>query len=242
MNKQYPGKGIGWTDYTFNPIKGLCPVGCWFCYARKMYLPGFYSKKPPFNNPKVRFILDDSDYIERFSNKLKLPAGTKVFICSTFEIFHPTVRNEWRDIIFLIIEENPDITFQILTKMPENIDRPIPDNVWLGVSVGDNISATTARMNQFIKHIKKNEGFYFMSLEPLMKDQSEICYASFENIFPYFGWVIVGRLTGHGKGYDPPKERIEWIVDNCQELQIPIYLKNNLKEIWGEKLIQEFPE
>ena len=28
---------IEWTDYSWNPIKGLCPVGCWYCYAKKMY-------------------------------------------------------------------------------------------------------------------------------------------------------------------------------------------------------------
>ena len=41
----------------------------------------------------------------------------------------------WRDLIFEVIEKNPQHIFQILTKMPENIDRVMPDNVWLGVTI-----------------------------------------------------------------------------------------------------------
>ncbi len=28
---------IPWCDYTINPVKGLCPMACEYCYARKMY-------------------------------------------------------------------------------------------------------------------------------------------------------------------------------------------------------------
>ena len=28
---------IEWCDVTYNPVKGLCPMGCSYCYARKFY-------------------------------------------------------------------------------------------------------------------------------------------------------------------------------------------------------------
>ena len=28
---------IDWADYSINPVKGICPVGCEYCYARKLY-------------------------------------------------------------------------------------------------------------------------------------------------------------------------------------------------------------
>ena len=227
MNRQSKDGNISWTDYTWNPIKGLCPVGCWYCYARAMY---------------KRFKLDEDlrlHLVERLAPRfIKKPA--KIFVCSTIEIFHPRISAKWRDMIFSIINQCPQHTFQILTKMPENIDRHMPDNVWLGVSAGDDLKKSAERMRNFSKYIMQNEGFYFLSLEPLI--YGDISYCSFENVFPLFGWIIVGRLTGHGKRYDPPRKYIEGIVDNCQELQIPIFLKNNLKEIWGEKLIQKWPQ
>ena len=225
MNKQGPGK-IGWTDWTWNMLRGPCPVACWYCHARRRY-----HQFGVYETPK--FIID-----ELLEPSKKKPA--KIFTCSTFELFHPDVKPGIRDAVFNVIENCPQHTFQILTKMPENIDRPMPDNVWLGVSVGDDRRKSGQRAKDFISYIKKNNGFYFMSLEPLI--HSEISIASFESIFPYFGWIIVGRLTGHGKKQDPPKIHIEWIVENCEQLQIPVFLKDNLKDIWGESLIQEFPK
>ncbi len=60
---------------------------------------------------------------------------SKIFLCSTHELFGDWIPKDWRDEIFETIEACPQHIFQILTKMPENIDRPMPDNVWLGVSV-----------------------------------------------------------------------------------------------------------
>ena len=28
---------IPWCDYTANPVKGLCPMACSYCYARRLY-------------------------------------------------------------------------------------------------------------------------------------------------------------------------------------------------------------
>jgi protein gp37 len=39
---------IEWCDYTWNPVKGLCPVGCEYCYTHKIY------KRFKWN-PKIRF-------------------------------------------------------------------------------------------------------------------------------------------------------------------------------------------
>ena len=150
MNKA--NKSIGWAGYTWNPIKGLCPVGCWYCYARKIY-------KRFKMNPEVRF-----EFFKSLENKPKIPEGSKIFICSTIELFHPQVKKEWRDKIFETIELNPQHTFQILTKMPENIDREMPDNVWLGMTVTGKERAWGI---DFFS--TKTTGIKFASFEPLLK-------------------------------------------------------------------------
>jgi len=208
---------IEWTDYTWNPIKGICPVGCWYCYARRMYQRFKW-------NPEIR--------IEEIRSCPQRPS--RIFVCSTFELFHPTISKEWRDTIFRFIENSPQHTFQILTKFPENINRPMPDNVWLGVTIeSSNELPKVAGLNRAKAKIK------FINFEPLIS-----------HIDPRWGllrsinWIVIGRLTGYGHKYDPTKEQLKTMFSRIRATiwHPPIFLKTNLKEIWREPLIQEFPD
>jgi protein gp37 len=56
-------------------------------------------------------------------------------------------------------------------------------------------------------------------------------------------WLIVGAETGNRKDkVIPEREWIENIYDYCQRMNVPIWMKDNLKNIWKDKLIQERPE
>ena len=217
MNKQGPGK-IGWTDWTWNPIKGLCPVGCWYCYARAMY--------ERFRlEPRLSF-----DFTKELEAPCRLKNPSKIFLCSTIEFFHPDIPNNWRGAIFDVIEQCPQHTFQILTKMPENIDREMPENVWLGVSM--TAKETQYELAQGLLNAKAR--LKFISFEPLL----DIDYFLVRDV----RWVIIGRLTGHGRQYDPKFNEIEKIIKIYRKNNIPVFLKHNLKDIWGPNLIQEWPE
>lgn len=59
----------------------------------------------------------------------------------------------------------------------------------------------------------------------------------------YFEWVIVGAETGKRKDKVIPKrEWIEKLLELCRKADIPVFMKSSLADIWGEPLIQEFPE
>jgi len=215
---------IEWADYTWNPIKGLCPVGCWYCYARKMHTRFGLGKKYFLEGENERLLDDRELWAPR---KIKKPS--RIFVCSTYEIFHPAA-DFARDEIFKEIKACHWHTFIILTKYPQNIDRSMPENVWLGVTIsGLEDSWRGVRLFNAKAKIK------FVSYEPLL---------SFPLSMPPGGmnWIIIGKLTGHGKKYDPPKRWVENLVDTARALDYPIFLKNNLKEIWGEPLIQELPK
>ena len=239
---------IEWTDYVWNPIKGLCPIDCKlpdgrsYCYARKIYQRFGW-------NPKVRFKLLESLENIIYKNKettfgenikfrpqSRIKENSKIFICSTFELFHPIVKKEWRDKIFETIELNPKHTFQILTKFPQNIDRPMPDNVWLGVSVTKADDDGWRRLYYLATTEAKIK---FVSFEPLLGKLNTSLLA---NVTEDFDWFIIGRLTGHGKKYDPDISWIKDIVTACADSDVKVFLKNNLKDIWGENLIQEMPQ
>ena len=211
---------IEWTDYTWNPIKGICPVGCWYCYGRKIY--------ERFKlYPEKRFLLLEC------AKPLHLRKPSRIFVCSTFELFHPVVNDRQRELIFRVIKKCPQHTFQILTKFPQNIDRDMPDNVWLGITITGNKPEDFIRASEFGLR-KRKAKIQFISYEPLLEEPVQ-------NI-PNIDWIIIGKLTGHGKKYDPKKELIEKLVSGATTWDTPIFLKNNLKEIWGEPLIQEMPE
>ena len=203
---------IGWCSMTLNPIKGKCKGGCWYCYTFPMYKMGRLSEP-------IHLELSAFD---------KLPKSPrKIFLCSTHELFGDWIPKDWRDKIFKKMEGFPQHTFQILTKMPENIDRPMPGNVWLGCSI-TNFKDYNKR-NTFLRSKAKIK---FISLEPLLG-------AVPGSVVYDIDWVIIGRLTGHGKKHNPERKWIERIVQDCKQNKTPIFMKNNLKEIWGEKLIQE---
>lgn len=213
---------IEWTDYTWNPIKGICPVGCKlpdgkiYCYGRRIY--------ERFNlYPKERFSLLEC------AKPLHLKKPSKIFVCSTFELFHPIINDRQRELIFKVIKRCPQHTFQILTKFPQNIDRPMPDNVWLGVTV----DGTGNSIRNPFGLLKIKAKIKFASIEPMLK---------FPGLFFDIGidWVIMGRLTGHGKKYDPKEEWIGELIYEARRHNIPIFLKDNLIDIW-KPLIQEMP-
>lgn len=94
----------------------------------------------------------------------------------------------------------------------------------------------------------------FISIEPLSCD---ICEVEDERnggkllehfLLPrgyksFFEWVIVGAETGRRKDKVVPKrEWIEKLLELCRKAGIPLFMKSSLAEIWGEPLIQEFPE
>lgn len=201
LNKQGKGK-IDWTDFTFNPIKGLCKFGCDYCYARKMY-------KRFKMNPKIK--LDRKTFNCKFPEK-----PSKIFICSTHEILGEWIPDEWiQEIIFFVGLKQSKHTFQFLSKKPKRYsDFYFPKNCWLGTTVDrqDNID----RLYWLKKYT--NDNLKFVSFEPLL----EKIDANLEGI----DWIIIGADSNKGA----KKPELEWadsLIMNATRLNIPVWVKDN---------------
>jgi len=235
---------LHWPDgrpgYSWNPIKGLCPVGCWYCYARKIYHRFGFIKNPGIPGLSI-------NELEAFGDKwtrgrghwIKDNIGPKklagIFVCSTFELFHP-VTLRWRDDIFTVIKSHPEHTFFILTKLPQNIDRPMPENVWLGVSCdGQDWKKDDEKIISL--YFNAQAANKFISFEPLLGE-----VANLSDHIKWMNWIIIGQVTGHGKKYTARKTWVRNIIEAAHPEGIPVFLKNNLAPIWPGKLIQEFPK
>ncbi len=152
---------IEWTDYTINPVKGICPVVCKtnqgkeYCYARRMYKRFIW-------NPRMRY--DATSWLGLGS--LRKPS--RVFVGSTYELFHPHVQKSWLELCFEKCREFPQHTFIFLTKQPQNLAKwsPFPPNTYVGVSVTNQAQYEDAL--KYLEHIEA--GVKFLSFEPLLNE------------------------------------------------------------------------
>ena len=202
---------IDWCDYTWNPVWG-CLNSCPYCYARKL------AKR--FGDPNFKPTWKQKNFDKSFPKK-----PSRIFVNSMSDLcWWPW---DWIDSVLRKIDDNPLHTFLFLTKSPGVYFNYIfPLNCRLG--------ATITREKYLTKSLAYDR-CDFISIEPML-----------ESIYPkdldIFTWVIIGAETGNRKGKIIPKrEWIAEIVDYCKANQIPIFLKDSLWEIWGEKLIQEKP-
>ena len=202
------------------------PDGRIYCYGHKHYDVRPWLEEGIGGGPGCLMNHEIDQPIDR-----KKPSG--IFVCSLFELFYPGI--EWhRDVIFHTIKQCPQHRFYILTKMPQKIDREMPDNVWLGVSVTKHDDIWRMRiLDETLVKVK------FISFEPLL---GHIKMAPTTVEFSGMDWIIIGKLTQHGKKYNPKRYQIRNITNHARLYGIPVFLKDNLRSIWGEDLIQEYPE
>ena len=200
---------IEWCDYTINSVKGLCPVGCSYCYARRMY------KRFKWN-PEVRF---DPDVLLQ-TRQSKNP-NDKFFWGSTMELFGEWVQDEWLQSIFDYIRCENWGTHIFLTKRPENLIKwTFPENCWVGVSVTGKESPGFAYP---LAHLKAK--IKFLSIEPIL-NHVDLHPESLQGAG--IQWLIIGQMTPVKASTRPKIEWIKEIVDAADELNVPVFLKNNL--------------
>lgn len=170
---------IEWTDHTWNPTTGCSYVseGCRNCYAVKMSsrlasmgvikYAGIVTGQ--HFNGAIKTVRGALDY------PLSLPPGSKVFVNSMSDLFHPCVPVAFIVEVFQVMARCPKVVFQVLTKRPEAMKIflrekrsgfsrwPLP-NVWVGTSCEDQATA-----DQRIPHLLKcPAAVRFLSCEPLL--------------------------------------------------------------------------
>jgi protein gp37 len=237
---------IGWCNLTFNPAWG-CRNKCPYCYARKIagfrykqiaekdylythkYLINSHIEHKTLENGLKNFNLTflKSHFDKKFPQKTQ-----KIFVGSMSEIAH--WEDEWLEKVLEKVKLYPQHIFQFLTRYPEVYDRYIfPKNCWLGVTITREKDFERGIPYLFITSCNVT----FVSIEPILE---YINPGPFSNA--NIDWVILGAETGKRKGkIIPKKEWIENIVNYCKWNNIPVYLKDSLKEIYPEE-IKMFPE
>jgi len=229
---------IQWCSHSWNPWHGCEKVsaGCKFCYM--------YRDKTKYGqNPRI---------VHRgkttFRDPFKIKEPSLIFTCSWSDWFIEQA-DPWREEAWQIIRENPQHTFQILTKRPERIMECLPadwgdgyPNVWLGVSVEDQANADK-RIPILLSVPAK---IRFISAEPLLGPVDLRMLISIGSLnatnndstgmvewipgpISKLDWVIIGGESGNETGeYTYRPCRLEWIdsiIRQCDEAGVKVFLK-----------------
>jgi protein gp37 len=156
-----------------------------------------------------------------FNSPLRWGAHRKIFTCSWSDFFIAEA-DPWREEAWEIIRRTPYLTYQILTKRPENVLSRLPkrwlfdfNHVWLGVSVESQAQAhRMAWLSEFGLRVK------FVSYEPALGPIDIWPHAQ------HIHWLISGGESG-------PNARpsdLQWFLDvrdQCKELGVAFFHKQN---------------
>jgi protein gp37 len=239
---------IEWCDHTASPWHGCSKTdnpGCDNCYAAAMAV----------RNPETLGVWGDDgtrvkskSFVKNLRTWQKKAAregrSVTVFpsICDPFEDRPELV--PWRQEMFAVADECPNVILLLLTKRPENVRRmwpacpwhindewgsnPIPHrpNVWLGCSVSDQPTA-----DKNVPELLKLHDLcpvLFLSAEPLLGPVDLRYYASDE--CRNLDWCIIGGESGHGAR----PCNVAWIrslVSQCQAAGVPAFVNEVPPEI-----------
>ena len=220
-----PKTKIDWCDYTINPVKGLCPMACKYCYARAMYHRFKW-------NTEIRYIP------ETMYELANIPDGSKVFWGSTIELFGSWVPYYAMLQIFEACQIQDNLIHIFLTKRPQSLKKfsPFPDNCWVGVSV----TADGDMTNAYYGLSEVKAGVRFISCEPLLGAISMKSHRILEAV----DWVIIGQQTPVNRNTAP---RIGWVMeitDAAKQVGVAVFHKDNLGMMFDADLFpmrREFP-
>ncbi|SEB09311.1 protein gp37 [Thiothrix caldifontis] len=209
---------IEWTEQTWNPATGCTKIspGCKHCYAETMANRLQAMSTPGYDNGFKLSLMPS-----RLSQPLNRKKPTMYFVNSMSDLFHEDIPDDYLDQIFKVIRQTPRHTYQILTKRAVRmreyfIDRKVPDNVWLGVTVEDR-EYGIPRIDE-LRHIPAK--IRFLSVEPLLEHLGSF---DLSNIH----WVIVGGESG-AKARPMKPEWVSSIRRQCEEAGSTFFFKQ-----WG---------
>jgi protein gp37 len=225
---------IEWADHSINPMRArnlatgrvghwcerISP-GCANCYSsrdQKPYLTQVEFTVP--NRPKVELFLEE----RALQEVLKRRKPTRYFWCDMTDIFLDEYPDAWIDRCLETMELTPRHVHMILTKRAERMQRylnsrPVPPNVWAGVSV-ENQQYAEERIPLLLE---TQAAVRFISAEPLL---GGLDLARYLIGAPRLDWVIIGGESGDGSHVR--RMDLDWarsLIRQCREAGVAVFFK-----------------
>lgn len=254
---------IDWCDTSWNPVTG-CRHGCKYCYARGIanrfggYSLGAHATQANyvFNDgnyeldeyllklgcmDKLRsapypFKFEPTFHRYRLDQPKKWTEPRTIFVCSMADLFGEWVPLKWIQEVFEACKAAPQHRYLFLTKNPARYFGlaemgllPKDKNFWYGTT-------TTTQKEDFFWSDEHNT---FLSIEPIHGPFEKMEIGTLRR---FTNWIIVGAETGSRKDkIIPEKAWIDELVACAWENEVPIFMKESLKDMMGMEFKQQFP-
>ena len=213
---QYP-----FIDATWNPIRGICPHQCFYCYMKKWWTTDTFNTPP-------RLVEESFD--------VKFSPGERIFVGSSIDIFAAEIPAEWISRVLDFCGKAEKTAFLFQTKNPGRFrEFKIYPNFMIAATIETNrysrkitgeapAPALRAVAMQDVQHKAK-----MISIEPVMKFDEEIMMDWITKIAPLF--VSIGADSkGHGL-QEPTAEETESLISRIEDAGIEVVRKDNLRKI-----------
>jgi len=231
MLNKAKGNMYGFVTHTWNPIKGLCPHQCSYCYMKKMY------KRYKWN-PELR--LDEKCFNDDL-NKLGF-----IFVGSSTDMWSEEISIDWiRKVLnhcmsydnqYLFQSKNPDkfleyrnyhqLSFPEKIIFATTIETDNQDIINKFAPNAPSIESRVKAMNKLGKAKK------MVTLEPLMDFDLEQFVFIIETTIP--NQVNLGADSGHNSLPEPSADKIHALITELEKFT-KVYQKDNLKRLMEEK-------
>lgn len=220
---------IAWCDHSFNPWLGCSKVGpgCDHCYAEAFdqRFNGGIHWGP--GAPRRRTTVQNWNKVRKWDREAGI-AGTRprVFCASLADVFDNEVPPEWREDLWKLIEETPNLDWILVTKRIGNVERMapatgFPPNVILLETIVDQAEANRD-MDKLVR--LKMRGVVSkigVSYEPALG------LVDWARWLPYLDWLIIGGESDQGGAKARPFQ-IVWgrrSIEQCQDAGVAVFQK-----------------
>ena len=251
---------IEWADHTLNPWIGCTKVGpgCDHCYAKADFDDRKHrvtwgagqarSRTKTWGDP-ARWNKQHEAFFAEHGRR------QRVFCASLADVFDNEVPQAWRDDLFRLISETPNLDWLLLTKRIGNAIDMIGDallqeprlkagecraaswpwpNVWLGATICNQEEAD----RDIPKLLAVPAAKRFLSIEPLL-GPVKLTFESradgmLVDLMPPLDWIIVGGESGPNARPMHP-DWVRSLRDQCQVAGVPFLFKqwgNYVPHIW----------
>lgn len=238
---------IEWCDDTFNAWVGCTKVGppCDHCYAESWAKRSGHPEL--WQGERRRTTAENWRKPIKWNAKAKAEGRRRVFCSSLADVFDNQVPTRWRDDLWHLIDQTPELDWLLLTKRPQNIRKMLPDtrtgvkpwgagwhNVWLGATCGDQAEYD----RDWPKLCAIDAKVRFISHEPSLGPIHNLHEAD----GPPPHWVICGGESGSGARWmDPSWAR--GLHEACAIAGTKFFMKQmtGKKPIPPDLMVREFP-
>ena len=233
MNKQ-TGNMYDFVTHTSNPIKGLCPHECSYCYMNSIY-------QRYKSNKALR--LDDKEFSVSYGK------GNFIFIGSSTDMFAKDIRTDWIKKVYdkcLQYEENSYL-FQSKNPSrflePELVEHPlmqVKDRVYFATTLETNREYSISKAECMEDRVKSMEkltelGYSVMiTMEPIMDFDIDVVLDMLRRVRPF--QVNIGCNTSSVQLQEPSRDKIIALIQSLRTFTT-VKLKSNSSRILGDSIV-----